>query len=546
MTPYNTTYLNNITSIGLLTDRVINDSIELPYSYSDLKIKPNTVITSTSFNDVVERINKNFLYLVSYGKIPGSDLPINYTNFLSGSLDGSYNYYQSTDFTSMSSTPTSILSGVTDISFTPTNDSGSAGVICNNSSVLLLSAQSSDTLTTLSASKLSESGTISPKLKDFDDIHTTAVDVSGNAYIMDGFTIYKYDIAGSTKNDASLKALIPSGRNLTLTMGGSGSISDNVKFASPTSFGILNENLYVLDQTQDYNGAYIKIFDTNFNFKTSNNITSTLKLYPAVDLLPTKDGMLILSLSGHILEYDNDIKLVKVHEPDPVTKSQTFRRLATSKENDNIFYMMTKSHIFKKYKSKPSKTIGRFSPTKMSIDEVSRDFSGISIKISDGGKDELFVSDKSTGVVYRFLEETGYENAFYNTFETEIFPLSSIKVHPDEYVNNFVFNKTFAKILYNHFVLKENARAKFQGFFDNTGDLVFDGIKYPLDEELAAIDYTTSNSNYVGVNEVVLSETINRPIKKIYDLQNLMSGFIKERRTNTSPISTVVVELPKP
>ena len=122
--------------------------------------------------------------------------------------------------------------------------------------------------------------------------------------------------------------------------------------------------------------------------------------------------------------------------------------------------------------------------------------------------------------------------------------MSSLQVNPEEYVNNFVFNKSFSKILYNHFILKENARAKFQGTFDASGDLIFDGIKYPLDEELGAIDYIKSNSNYVGVNEIVLSETINRPIKEIHDLQTLLLSFIKERRTNTSPTSAVITQLP--
>ena len=89
--------------------------------------------------------------------------------------------------------------------------------------------------------------------------------------------------------------------------------------------------------------------------------------------------------------------------------------------------------------------------------------------------------------------------------------------------------------------MRENARAKFQGTFEVTGNLLFDGIKYPTTSESSILEYEASNNNYVGINEIHLSETLNRPVKEIYDLQTLLLGFIKERRTNTYPTSSVVV-----
>ena len=92
--------------------------------------------------------------------------------------------------------------------------------------------------------------------------------------------------------------------------------------------------------------------------------------------------------------------------------------------------------------------------------------------------------------------------------------------------------------------MKESSRAKFQGTYDISNDLQFDGIKYPLDTELTAVNYTTTSNNYLGVNEAVLSETINRPIKEIYKLQSLILGFLEPRLTNIAPTSGVVVTLP--
>jgi hypothetical protein len=61
MSIYTTTYLNNISALGLLADRTINDTLTLPYTFRDIKIKPNAVLTSNLFNEVIEKIDTNFL-----------------------------------------------------------------------------------------------------------------------------------------------------------------------------------------------------------------------------------------------------------------------------------------------------------------------------------------------------------------------------------------------------------------------------------------------------------------------------------------------------
>jgi hypothetical protein len=516
---------------GILTDRTIGDTLTLPYSYDDLKIRPNTIIDSQSFNEAIERINKNFLYLVSYSKIPTTNIPINYTDSIT--------------------IPT--LNNVKDISFTDNIYGHSVGVICNSNTFLLLSAIHPDG----AHLTISDNVSATPDGVLFDSIRAVDTDANNNAYVLDKTTIYKYDISGATQDDSSLKNLALSGRNLTLVMGGSGFSSDKDKFANPISFSVYNDDIYVIDQPQDYLNGFLKIYDTNLNFKSIHNITSDLKKYPVVDIMPSKQGIFVLTLSGHILEYDNDINLVQVHKPnDKIAASgnETYIKLESSKQNDNIFYVLTNLNVFKKYKSKPSKTISRFSYASAYTsynDERIKDYLSISIKLS-GTNDEVFIADQnlawdvtvlSTGID-RFIENEGYQDAFFNDYQTQIFELSSLYINKDEYVNNFVFNKSFSKILHNHFVLKENARFKFQGTYDIYDALIFDGVKYPLSTELTAVNYATNNNNYLGVNEVLLSETINRPIKEIYDLQSLILKFLDVRATNTVPISSVVVGLP--
>jgi hypothetical protein len=542
MNTYNTTYLNSMTSLGLLTDRVISDTLKLPYSYDDFKIRPNTIVDSRSFNTIIDRINKNFLYLVSYGKIPTTEIPINFSHYIQATgTDFTFSAVNAMETAAVAAGSVT-LDGIRDIATVGNIHGDTISIACNSTTVLVLSTrQSGNGIKLLNSSDLTTVGG-----RKFEDINAVAVDDSDNAYIMDGASIYKYDISAGTQDDSAMKNVGLGARNLTLTMGGPGTtISDTDKFKSPIALSVYNNNIYVIDQPKDYTSGFLKIYDTNFNFKSSHNITSDLKTYPAVDIMPTKTGVFILSLSGHILEYNNDINLVKTHLPNDKVSlaTESFKKLESSKENDNVFYVMTNKNVFKKYKSKPSKTINRFQiPGRLKI--PAPNFTAISINPTSSGKDELFLSDSGTNSVYRCIEDIGYQDAFYDSFQTQIFELNSLYINKEEYVNNFVFNKAFSKILFNHFVLKENARAKFEGTYDSNNDLLFNGIKYPLDSELAAVEYTTSSNNYVGVNEVLLSETINRPIKEIYKLQLLILEFIKNRATNTAPINSVVVELP--
>ena len=538
---YNTTYLNNITADGLLTDRVINDDISLPYSYDELKIKPNEIVNTTTFNRVIANINKNFLYLVSYGKIPSNKIPVNYTSFIGESGSG-YGFYERNDFAS--STPsTGTIKEAVDMSFAKTTQGGSAGIVCNSTNILLLSAATNDAAVSFPTNEISDSSLIDSNGINFENIRAVDTDTEGHAYVLDNNTIYKYNIKGITSDDTALQSITPAGRNLTNTVGGSGAINDNIKFKSALTFSVYGSDLYVLDQSTDYLNAFVKVFDTNFNFKNIVNLSADLRNYPAVDILPVKSGLMILTLSGHILEYDNDIKLLNIHEPNDIVDLQTenYKRLESSIENDNIFYVMTDKSVFKKFKSKPGRTIGRFLTNTTKLPITSQTFSCMSIKPSQDGDDELFLADNNKGIIYRCLENEDYQDVFYDTFQTQIFQLSALKINGDEYVNNLVYNKAISKILYNHFILRENARAKFQGTFEVTGNLLFDGIKYPTTSESSILEYEASNNNYVGINEIHLSETLNRPVKEIYDLQTLLLGFIKERRTNTYPTSSVVV-----
>ena len=63
-------YLNKILeSRGYPVDRLLQDELELPYRFDQIKIKPNDVADAETFNISMDRLYDNFLYLTSNTKL---------------------------------------------------------------------------------------------------------------------------------------------------------------------------------------------------------------------------------------------------------------------------------------------------------------------------------------------------------------------------------------------------------------------------------------------------------------------------------------------
>lgn len=550
---YNTTYLHNITSMGLLTDRVLDETIELPYTYNDIKITPNARLDSITFNNSIEQLNHNFLYIASYGKLPDTTLPYNQTNKMAFTGEDSILFVD----VETSYTPTTLtLLSAQDAAFVRGKDGIIvAGAIATSDKLVMMHYDSdfellkTDSVSVAIANEKVKSSTgkiysDSTSTDSFVNIKKVEIDNARDLYVLDNTKIYKFDIStiATTQESANLPSKSftgsTSGRQVTLTLGGSGNINSTDGFDNPKSFSIFENDIYVLDQQSDNNKAFVKRYDTNFNFKNIYNISSDLVEYPGVDLLADEDRVFVLSVSGNILEYDTDLTFIKNHAPvynDYIGDADVYTRIKRSSINDNTFYVATTGSIMKKYKSKPDRNVSNFTTT-------DGNFSFISIIPSVSGTyDELLIGDRqNNGRMYRFLDFPNFRNAFSDTYQSTIFELSALKIDPNENVNHFVYNKAFSKLIYNHFVLKEGYKSKFQGRYNNNG-LKFDKLTYPLDEELGAINYITSKNNYIGMNEIVLSETVNRPIKELHDLQVLMLDSLRDRRINVYPLSSTVI-----
>ena len=77
----------------------------------------------------------------------------------------------------------------------------------------------------------------------------------------------------------------------------------------------------------------------------------------------------------------------------------------------------------------------------------------------------------------------------------------------------------------------------------DTGRPQYNGVNYITDSDTSLHNHTTSLDYYVGINEPLLAETINRPLNEIYKLQLKLMDMCVEKYTNKYPAATQCVEV---
>jgi len=545
---FKTDYLNNIISTKKYNvDRLIDESISLPYDWFDIKIKPNDLAVAHTINGSLEKLHNNLLYIIAKSKVPSNRIPLksNYTHFISttGALSASEWFARDQLSAILPDTTTNDYSKlVCGILVKNSLPSVNNAILASETNVMVLSAKSprhSGTPGVSIYSNVSEMDNFTGRV--FKKITSIAVNHDYDLFILDSYdkTISKYDISGLYFNDPAylVKGTGIDGKLLTAVLGGAGSATDDNLFESPTCITTDNKNfLYVVDTSIDLVNNYIKKYDKNLNWIKSFNVTSELSERVPVDILYVQEVecFYVLSSDGYVLKYNRDFILQKSIQLTEIPSTEIYKKLVHSKENTNVVYVVTNKNIYKKYLTKLGQTLGKFLFTDRGLGlNDNNDFSFMSI-VSGHDGDDVFVGDRANGSVYNFIETSQYEDSLYDNFQSQVIPFNNIKIKGDEYVNNIVYNKALGKLLYCHSSLVNNIKSKFVAEHDDTGKKVYKGLRFVLPREMSYYPFYPDIDNYIGINELVLAATINRTLKKIYDVQNnLISGSSAILQTET-------------
>ena len=398
------------------------------------------------------------------------------------------------------------------------------------------------------------------------------------------------------------------GHLLLKTLGGTQYTQVKNKLVDPVSLSVHNKKLYVLDngtrsiKIYDLNFNYLnEIKHGPLYDNVQNDIPVSLVIDQLSDTNKTIRGY-ILTSKGRIFEYDpvtniigSPVSLFESYLPyeiyvfnedrKPPTLDQiklykpegsNFKKIVNSKSSKNILYVASNRNIYKLYKSNLNTPItvldfntstisdGNTRNAPVNITTDFRDISSQTIASFDtvlhDGYDYMAVTTTTLSSITEGVEVSGYKTSTYlftdknittklynDSFYTNYFTLSDIYVLPQEIVNNITFNKTTKKLIYNHYSLFENLNKKIYTYFTkaNLGTSIVPAIctinSYGFEKPSAL---NNNDEFYIGVNEPLLTDVVNRPIELLYKQQEALFSLIKEDQLNTDPPSGVNTRLP--
>ena len=398
-----------------------------------------------------------------------------------------------------------------------------------------------------------------------DDLDLFVLDGAGSDANVGNKSIFKFDITGMTALDEAILKNDTPGRLMTTMVGGDGLVTDKIRFINPICITTVDNDIYVVDYDITTNHTVVKMFDSHLNWKQSFDVGVVDEL-PVIDMKHNKLNNYFyfmcheagLNKPAKFVGYTFDFQFVSntpmmdTYKHDISISNETHLNIHFSLENENIMYVVTNKNVYKKYVSRPTSFLGEFLFDRKGIGPTteSRELKNIAmfpVYASDGLvtmlKDEIFVIESSKNGIYRFLEDSGYENSLETRVDDTIVRFNDISIKPDENVDSIVYNKALYKSLFNNLLLLENMSRRFSTIFDSKGFSRYRGFKYLNETELKSMNYEIRPDNYIASNEIVLTHTINRCLKLLYDLQEHIMEKMQETSVNVFPLADVPVEL---
>lgn len=537
-------------------DRVLGkfDTVSntLPYTIEDIKISHNDYLVSNVYNDAITKLYNNWLYLIANAEIFTASSP---TTALTGLTFS--NSYSST-FNDVTATPsgTPSLSTINEVHIikSPNAENNLVLTFGENNNFIFKTDTNYTSVTGLLSGKQAEFN------KSFEFSNVVSVDdYQDFLFILDkgSNTLFKFDISGLLYKDPAIQRTgindtTHPGRYLVKTVGGKGKTSRKNKLTNPQGIKVYNDEVYVLD-----NGNYsIKVYDINFNFirdivdkdlflTTDGNKPVSITVDRESDI-STTGKVFVLSKHGTITTYTTDFKNKQTYNPFGSYSSsfdaryyeqKNFKKIITSKSNNNILYVVTNKSIIKFYKTNLNIPIGFFDLT---IDEASYErINSVGLE-SVSGVDNLLLHSYLSGgntKIGIYKDTTVAKKLYHDTFYTNYFTLSDIKVKPQELVNAVTFNKTTEKLIYNHSALFESLNRKIYAKYNNSRTAVLSTIVESTFTLPSA--FNSTDDFYIGLNEPLLTDIVNRPINKLFAQQESLFNLIKESYLNNNPPANI-------
>jgi hypothetical protein len=534
-----------ITQTGIIYDRYLGTDLVLPYTgFDNIKIQQNEVVTYSTINAAFEKLYSNYLYLYKSARIASNIIPISAIAF-AGVKQSTSNF---TWYTASSSLSTSQFIPLSTISSLQGLDNVKTLVIGKNNELnyyAIFASTGTDVITLTSNSSftsialvLSSINTTQGSNATFKGITSLTINpVNNNLLVLDlsANLVHRYDLTGFlTYNTVLQNTLIYQG-----SIGGYGMFDDQLLFNSPNGIAVYNSNVYVLDSG---NGC-IKIYDKNLGWISTQRLFRDLLIVKPLSLsIDSTGNIYVLTDSNYILKYNSTFTTkTKIDISSLAKTGDKFQQLIFSPTDSNIMYLVSNNNVYKKLVNIPEDTIGKYLFYRYNVDttELIKSFSSLAVNGSDNNLIFSTASGTNTGKFSLYYDNLNLQDVIaLNDFD--VYELDVVDIKKDEYIQNWVFNKSLAKLIANHMRFRDQIIGKFLYTNDGYNNITFQGIRYLLPDEYTAISFQQDLNYFIGSNEIFQNIIINRALEKIYNIQvallNALAAQSLSAPATTTPI----------
>jgi hypothetical protein len=524
---------------GIIYDRYLGTTLSLPYSsFESIKIQPNETVTNFNINSVISKLHENYLYLYKSAHVASNIIPIT-SVAMAGVYNGAFNWYRglsSTQFNAISSVGLNIdFSNVLAVKY---NNDLKQYVLATTTGTDIIFLKSNSTFTSITTA-LSTNVTFQGSNVRWQKIQDIIFGDNNAMYVLDqkANSITQYDASGFLTNDNILQNILV----YQNSVGGYGTYADNTKFNVPHSIDYFNSTLYVLDKDNNC----IKTYDRNLNWLLTYRLFKDFLSAGPIHLSHDQYGNnYVLNDNWTVYKYSNNFNTKEILDFTSLSAAgDRVRRVIFSQSDSNVFYFVTKNYIYKKLVNTPYDTIGNYLLSRFKYDsnEQFTAFATISSAVNGINYDYNFGISKAQspagGKISLFQDNLNVTSVLTNDV-FDVYSLDEIDIDKEEYLQNWVINKSISKLLMNHMRLRDNISSKFL-YDQNTiaGDTLLAGTRYLLPNELNSLLFNQDITNFIGVNEIFQNNIINRPFEIIFNIQkNLLLALAADVRDyNATP-----------
>lgn len=552
LTPTDTA-LGNYFKEKLFFNRVPAETVTLPYNLKSLNFQPGEYINQNSINDKLDKLNANYLELFNYSSAQTSDIPENFIGYVGVSAADAFSFGLNTDRFRSNVSLSNADEGLNNVRCIETvsrklgpkdrTPSAFVSIYSTLSSIHIFNCPNANTNVryTLNASTSSVDGFNTRLYTNIRDITTNGRDI---LYVsdIDHNQIYRIYIDPIVNNSRL------TGTDVNYLTGGAelNTAGNNIlSGASLIEYGL--GELYTYNSLSNT----IVVLSDNLSYRrkfTCKELRETDVMSFAINTVDKHLYLLLRNFTVLKVPTDFQTEISTIKFDNKFNDIDTPRKIFFSKNNSNIYYVATTYNLYKYYNAGPDVPIGEFNFNSTNITyltganaftEPDGQIWDASILDENNNYDSLFLLTKLT--YNRDLGSGDYSgvdkilrcnepNSRYKLLENELyesFDLNDIRVS-GQYFNNLTLNKSFKKIIYNLDIFSSYLQSRFVYAYDDQDDLKSTG-RVPL---TATPSFNKDENMYVGSNEVVTPQVLNRCISSILQYQEYLLSKLQGQITN--------------